>query len=69
MAENETKEVAVTPKVAAKPVALSPEIIEFLNEFAHNDKRRKELLDAIQNKTSLDGGKYFQARFKKVAGL
>lgn len=44
------------------------EINAFLDEFANSDSNRRKLLKAIEEKTEVEGGKYFQARLKKVQG-
>jgi len=71
----------MSPVTVASPAVVAPatvapvvderrerEIEAFLDEFAHNDHRRRVLRAAILDKTPVDGGAYFQARLKKIQG-
>jgi hypothetical protein len=75
-----TNEAAVVEPVAVAPAVSSvvdekaderreKEINSFLNEFAHNDNRRRVLRAAIESGEEVTGGTpYFQARLKKIQG-
>lgn len=70
--ENKTVEVPTSTPVPAVETKADEkrdaEIAAFLDEFAYSDAHATQLRKAIEDKTMLDGSKYFQSRLKKVQG-